>query len=341
MVVRSCASRWHCRVCNAQPERWTRRSVSFSIDPPAALRCHWLCHSSVLQGPSHPRRFFRASPALYSVQYSTGAHPSGGRGNDFPTEAKAASASTSTPSSSSSLLLLSKADMFAQSRIANYVKRLLEFSVASGKANGSASGSAKGLRTPFAAALSCPMTEEERHQYAPSLSTLAAEPLWVSSLQVPADVLVKGTLCRVHVSAVGIAGDEKMAYVAACMHAERCLDALSVPLFTSAQRQHQRVVQAMQEGRSAPEVDAQPAEFSHTQLPAPVCITAVKGARLVPLPSYQPTPTVPRVEKRGVAGPGGSCGPVRRRSLQNFTPRYATDPFLSVTLGEMFWSCSC
>lgn len=344
--MHGCPSRLHSRTRGIQWSRGLKRLFSPGTNSTTPLR-RWtrLNNDGSLLPWSPSRRLFSASLPLHPPQCSTGCSVAAGAADctrqpssgSVPASFATPASPTSTSPPSAALQLFEKADMFAQSRVTNYVKRLLEYAVASEQTGDTPVG---GTPTSHRLRLSSTpprrITEAERQQWSASLAAVAAvEPLWTSVLQVPADVLRNGSLCRVEVSAVGFAADEKTSYVAACMHAERCLDALNIPLFTSAQRQHQRVVQAAQEGRTAPEMDAAPMEFSSVQLPHPVLVTKVARGGPTPLRSYQPAPMNNKAERRFSSGAARGGIPRGRRSPSNFHPRYARDEFLTVTLGEM------
>lgn len=135
-------------------------------------------------------------------------------------------------------------DVFAQSRLSNYAKRI------------SSQPMEKTIRTV---------------QLVSPSATAVPRHLMRVELLVPVDLLLKGKLERSHVLAIGMAATEREALIAASMHAERCLDALSIPLFSAESRQQKRVEELRKDGRWAPQVQDPPAELGEVVLPPPVC----------------------------------------------------------------------
>nr|CAJ17007.1 hypothetical protein Tb11.0320 [Trypanosoma brucei brucei TREU927] len=141
---------------------------------------------------------------------------------------------------------------------------------------------------------------------------------------VPAEAYVSGVLQRTALRAVGYAQREKDAIIAACMHAERCLDSLAIPLFTSERLQRKRVEEAKREGRYAPSPGDPVRELRLSELPFPLLYkcsaackpTEMKGKFSV-LRSYQP-----------------DYHTVKRR-YEDFSRRSGGDPFLRGVAGEL------
>ncbi|KPI83436.1 hypothetical protein ABL78_7522 [Leptomonas seymouri] len=271
--------------------------------------------------------------------------------------------STHTPQK---LLFLPAADSFAQSRIKNYVKRIMATPAPEGTAAASASGKGKHSSASTASfsvadALPRKLTTEEKKRYAAAAELL---PVWISSFELPVDVFVNDRLTRRYITATGFAAEAKTSAIAACMHAERCLDALRIPIFTSQQRQHQRVLQAQAEGRTAAEVADVPYEMSQVVLPAPVCLPPGASAQSTHrLSSYQPKcvqnvhSTVGGTAAAGPASSASAEGRARRdsgtaggrrplphrpaaagrhqRRCDNYTTRYSGDLFVNTPLNEL------
>lgn len=157
------------------------------------------------------------------------------------------SSSASTAASSPLLHcgLISTLDVFAQSRITNYAKRISTSPL--GKSSSSIS-------------LAKPLYNLKK--------------LFRMDLQIPVELFYSGRLERSQITATGLAIQEKDALIAACMHAERCIDALSIPLFSAEGRQRKRVEELRQEGRWAPMPHDPPQEFSTENLPPPICFVS-------------------------------------------------------------------
>ncbi|KPA85421.1 hypothetical protein ABB37_01729 [Leptomonas pyrrhocoris] len=286
-------------------------------------------------------------------------------------EPPGASASTSFTAVSNApppprrLLFLPAADSFAQSRVKNYLQRILATPAPEGTMAASSTGksSKTGATTnsfSFADVVPRKLSAEEKELY-----TTIAEPshAWTSSFELPVDVFVSDRLTRRYITATGVAVEPKTSIIAACMHAERCLDALRIPLFTSQQRQHQRVLQAQAEGRTSAEVSDVPHELSRVVLPPPVCLPSGASAQTTQrLASYQPRrernahPTArgsssagsgfdTSAESKG-ADNGTSGGHSRpphqrrntkkpRRRFDSYVTRYGGDPFVRTALNEL------
>lgn len=209
-------------------------------------------------------------------------------------------------------------DHFAQSRIANYVKRV--------------SGAA------------CTKTSKE---LTVARGNEKEARLVQVTMSIPVDAFYSGVLERSSIIAVGLATTERSALVAASMHAERCLDALGVALLSEG-RQAKRAKELLACGRWAPSPHDSPSEYSEVQLPPYVLLTP-------PWLAISPTPdstALPDPHQRNARLPGEqpfqahhqqqrlqqhhSHQPHRRgRRSQNFTRRSGwCDPFAS-TASEM------
>nr|CAJ2476246.1 unnamed protein product [Leishmania braziliensis] len=246
---------------------------------------------------------------------------------------------------SGALVHLTQVDMFSQSRIKNYIQR-----VTTPTGNNNCSSRSVGVAT--APRL---LSDAERTVYAAKIGRGCAEKVWISSFDLPVDVLVNAKISRQAITVTGLAMEAKLATVAACMHAERCLDALSIPLFTSERRQHQRVLQAEAEGRTAPEITAEPLELSSLQLPLGVFLPAATSAEVIreagKTRSFQPLQTSSTPTSRGRDGEVGTTsgastqdqstrpyrGLLRRpaRRWDAIKPRYGAEWFIRVTLEEL------
>lgn len=141
--------------------------------------------------------------------------------------------------------LVSQLDVFAQSRVTNYAKRICTSPV-------SKSSSSVCLAKPLY-----------------SLKKIVR-----MDLQIPVELFYGGSLERSQITATGFAELEKDAFIAACMHAERCLDALSIPLFSAAGRQKKRVEELRREGRWSPMPQDPPQEFSTDNIPPCICFVS-------------------------------------------------------------------
>lgn len=278
--------------------------------------------------------------------------------NELRTSATSATAPRRTVES---LLFLPNADAFAQSRIKNYMQRLRTSAAPAVSETASLSGGQNHVSTTSSTSdvATHLLSKEEIQGYGLSEELDQA---WLSSFQLPVDVFVDDRLARRHITAAGVAADAKTSVIAACMHAERCLDALRIPLFTSERRQHQRVLQAQAEGRTAAEVTDVPHALSQVTLPAPVFLPPKASAQTPQrLVSYQPTRTAgitgagstASAASTRVSGPGrdGAGGPhlpphqqPRHRHAkqrkppkrhENYTTRFGSDPFLQTTLTEL------
>ncbi|CBZ28467.1 conserved hypothetical protein [Leishmania mexicana MHOM/GT/2001/U1103] len=195
----------------------------------------------------------------------------------------------------------------------------------------------------------------ERTEYADHIGPALVANVWISSFDIPVDVLVDAKISRQAITVTGLAMEAKLAVLAACMHAERCLDALNIPLFTSEQRQHQRVLQAQAEGRTAPEVTAEPLELSSVHLPLGVFLPAATSAEAIQAAgrtrSFQPLQTSSALTNYGGNGgasttsgsstKGGGAQPgkglLRRpaRRWDMVKPRYGAEWFIRVALDEL------
>jgi hypothetical protein len=196
---------------------------------------------------------------------------------------------TATPPHQS-FQILPAADSFAQSHVKNYVKRILS-SPAPERTEVATLGSCVDISTSASPSVvdvvPRQLSTEERRLYAP---TLDMTPAYVSSFLLPVDVFVKDRLTRCHITVTGLAADAKTSVIAACMHAERCLDALRIPLFASERRQRQRVLQAQAEGRTAAEVSDVPLELAQVLLPPPVALpSGATSSTTERMASYQLT----------------------------------------------------
>ncbi|CAJ1990248.1 hypothetical protein conserved [Leishmania donovani] len=255
-------------------------------------------------------------------------------------------------SSRCALVRLSQVDTFSQSRIKNYIQRVsrpLEGCTSMLFGSGG-SGRSFGVETNPRL-----LNAVERAEYADHIGPALVRNVWISSFDIPVDVLVDAKISRQAITVTGLAMEAKLAVLAACMHAERCLDALNIPLFTSEQRQHQRVLQAQAEGRTAPEVTAEPLELSSVHLPLGVFLPAATSAEVIQAAgktrSFQPLQTSSALTNHGGDGgasttPGaatqrGSARPGKgllRRSARRWDivkPRYGAEWFIRVALDEL------
>lgn len=155
--------------------------------------------------------------------------------------------STAGASSNPSLTcgLISTLDVFAQSRVTNYAKRI---------------SSAPLVKHSSSVALAKPLYNIKK--------------LIRMDIKIPVELLYSGNLERSQITATGFAVLEKDSLIAACMHAERCIDALSIPLFSADGRQRKRVEELRREGRWAPMLHDPPHEFSTERLPPPICFVS-------------------------------------------------------------------
>ncbi|GET90021.1 hypothetical protein, conserved [Leishmania tarentolae] len=249
------------------------------------------------------------------------------------------------------LVNITQVDTFSQSRIKNYIQRVARplegcASMFSGNGNGRSFGTEVTPRL---------LTAAERPEYAAHIGPTLVEKVWISSFDIPVDVLVDAKMSRRMITVTGLAMEAKLAVLAACMHAERCLDALNIPLFTSEKRQHQRVLQAQAEGRVAPEVTAEPLELSSVHLPLGVFLPAATSAEAIRAAgkarSFQQLQTSSgptnygrdggaRTTSRASTQDGSSRpgkGLLRRppRRWDMVKPRYGGEWFIRVTLDEL------
>ncbi|KAK7200966.1 hypothetical protein NESM_000155900 [Novymonas esmeraldas] len=241
------------------------------------------------------------------------------------------------------LIVRAAGDVFAQSRIKNYLQR-----VASTAASCAAPAPAHttGRSTASPASISTTprrLNSEEVGRYSQWISGKASETAWISYLDLPVDVLVESEFSRQVVTAVGVAVDAKMAVVAACMHAEYCLDALNIPLYTSERRQRQHALQAQAQGRTAPELGAAPMEMSSVKLPCGVFLPDATTADIVKKAAtwrtFQPTPPPPPASA-APSTPGTSAVPPRgrrraQRHWETRSPRFGTGVFLRSVIEEL------
>lgn len=137
--------------------------------------------------------------------------------------------------------MLRTLDMFAKSRILNYLSRQMTLG----------DDSVKGA-SPFC------------------ITKTQDKVFFQAELLVPVEALVSGVMQQTKLRAVGYAQKEKDAIVAACMHAERCLDELGIPLFTSDRLQRKRAEEAKRDGRYAPMPGDPVREVHVSELPFPV-----------------------------------------------------------------------
>ncbi|KAG5500428.1 hypothetical protein JKF63_03521 [Porcisia hertigi] len=252
----------------------------------------------------------------------------------------------------SALVRLDQADTFSQSRIKNYLQRVGTLSdVRSSTVCGGSNGR-------WCARVENPprqLSGAERAEYAPLIGCASAEKAWISSFDLPVDVLMDANIRRQTIKVTGLAMEAKLAVVAACMHAERCLDALNIPLFTSERRQHQRVLQAKAEGRTAPEATAEPLELSSVQLPRGVFLPAATAAEAIRAAGktqpFQPSPTFSAPMGRVSDGEANTASDpstrgrgawsrkhhLRRpaRRWDAIKPRYGAEWFVRVALEEL------
>ncbi|KEG09257.1 hypothetical protein DQ04_05531060 [Trypanosoma grayi] len=142
--------------------------------------------------------------------------------------------------------VLGTLDIFAKSRMLNYLSR--HTSAADDEVGGDSSR--KG--SPFA------------------VTKTPDKMLYRAELLVPVEALVSGVMQHTKLWAVGYAEKERDAIVAACMHGERCLDAVGIPLFASDRLQRKRVEEARREGRYAPMPGDPVREVRIDDLPYPV-----------------------------------------------------------------------
>ncbi|KAG5474341.1 hypothetical protein LSCM1_03121 [Leishmania martiniquensis] len=251
------------------------------------------------------------------------------------------------------LVRLTQVDTFSQSRVKNYFQRVAAPSAActftaAGRSDRS-SGGGRGVETP-PRLLSGP----ERAKYAALIGPVVPENMWISSFGLPVDVLVESKISRQSITVIGLAMEAKLAVVAACMHAERCLDALNIPLFTSEKRQHQRVLQAAAEGRTAPEITAVPLELSSVQLPLGVFLPSATFAEAVRVAgksqSFQRVHTSLETSRDRNGGASSTLSTSTRgqrsrskngllsrsvRRWQAVEPRYGAEWFIRATLEEL------
>lgn len=254
------------------------------------------------------------------------------------------------------LVLVSHADSFAQSRIKNYVHRVQGAAASAASGNTAAVSSITGFGVVDVTPRQ--LSAEEAGRYTAPVNLSKA---WVASFDLPVDAFVDGSLTRRPICVTGLAMGPKMAVIAACMHAERCLDALRIPLFTSERRQLQHAQQAEAEGRTAAAITDLPREFAQVELPAPVCLPAGASSNAAhSRPSYQPNPKSFLAGKSGASASGSaslatpstdSVSPqhltrkqqvemARRRRLprrrsENYCTRYSGDVFMRTTLAEL------
>ncbi|ORC89700.1 uncharacterized protein TM35_000112340 [Trypanosoma theileri] len=222
--------------------------------------------------------------------------------------------------------VLEKLDMFAKSRMLNYLTRYTD-----------------------------PQDDSNRRASPFSVTKTADKSFFQAELLVPVEVLFSGVMQQTKLRAVGYGKMEKDAIVAACMHGERCLDALGIPLFTSERLQRKRVEEAKREGRYAPMPGDPVRDLSLSDLPFPVL--------------YKPMDTdeTTNIMNKGVSGssssssssvgngnaktkslrnPGGTRSyPVlqsyqpdyytKKRRYNDFSRRCGGDPFLRGMAGEL------
>eukprot|EP00796_Vickermania_ingenoplastis_P008317 gene8317-5829_t len=212
-------------------------------------------------------------------------------------------------------------DLFAQSRITNYVKRITSGAL-----------------------------QKRVERVALAKKMRGADALVRVDVVIPVDVLFQGALERSQVTASGLAATERDALIAACMHAERCLDAAGVQLFSAEGRQRKRAEELRQSGRWAPLPQDAPSELAEVLLPPPVCYAPALAEEAAA--GAAPGLPVPHSAKRNARMAGeqpfqpaqhpshhtSRHGGVRRRQRsKDFSRRYGSDPFASMqgTANEM------
>ncbi|CCD15449.1 unnamed protein product, partial [Trypanosoma congolense IL3000] len=202
----------------------------------------------------------------------------------------------------SDVCLVESLDVFAKSRMLNYLSR-------HSPGNTAGEGAVAKRASPFIVSR------------VPDGTNFRAEVL------VPVEVFVSGVMRCTNLVATGFARLEKDAIVAACMHAERCLDALGIPLFTSERLQRKRVDEAKREGRYAPLPGDPVRELRPNELPFPLLYKAAAGG-----------------EGKFAAGDGSPHPRLRsyqpdyhttKRRYNDFTRRFGGDPFLRGVAGEL------
>lgn len=237
-------------------------------------------------------------------------------------------------------------DIFAQSRVRNYITRV----AAPNGANG-ANTTVADVKVEVCASAGADKAEGN--------DAVKGGAPFKATLILPVDVLEDNAVRRQEIRAVGFGVDERSARVACCMHAELCLDALGIPVFTSERRQRERAAKARKEGRCAPLLsEAAPKELSSLALPPPVRFVAAHTAEPavngsphaeasrkrchgvptkalygeVKLTSYQPNyqPYPERGRHRGL-----SRGARPRRRYEQHAVRYGPDVFFT-QLSEEF-----
>lgn len=221
-----------------------------------SARCDLTAHISFFFYHEFPSGLLfqkRTQTCVAGLVVASRQHPCADRGLlkkdlELSSSDKSSTDSSPTVTSATSVLtcgVVSQLDVFAQSRVANYAKRICTSSLSK-----------------------C------------SSSICLAKPLYNlkkmvrMDLQIPVELFYGGSLERSQITATGFAEQEKDAFIAACMHAERCLDALSIPLFSAAGRQRKRVEELRQEGRWSPMPQDPPQEFSTDSLPPSICFVS-------------------------------------------------------------------
>ncbi|KAF8275851.1 hypothetical protein TcYC6_0014200 [Trypanosoma cruzi] len=203
--------------------------------------------------------------------------------------------------------VLKKLDVFAKSRILNYLSRHL------------------------------PAGDEITRRASPFLITKTSDnALYQAEMLLPVEALISGAMQRTELRAVGYAQREKEAIIAACVHAERCLDALGIPLFTSDRLQRKRVEEAKRDGRYAPMPGDPLREVHLSELPFPVWFKAEAGGD---------EETGEDAKCASAQRKSGSYYPALRsyqpdyhttkRRYNDFSRRCGSDPFLRGVAGEL------
>ncbi|RNE98672.1 hypothetical protein TraAM80_08633 [Trypanosoma rangeli] len=192
-------------------------------------------------------------------------------------------------------------DVFAKSRILNYLSRHL------------------------------PVKEDNAQKASPFVITKTSDKaLYQAEMLLPVEALLSGVMQHTKLRTVGYAQKEKDAVIAACMHAERCLDVLGIPLFTSDRLQRKRAEEAKRDGRFAPMPGDPLQEVRLSDLPFPVWFKAEAGgdarsasaqqaseASYPALRSYQPNYHT------------------TKRRYNEFSQRFGGDPFLRGMAGQL------
>ncbi|RNF17731.1 uncharacterized protein Tco025E_04767 [Trypanosoma conorhini] len=199
-------------------------------------------------------------------------------------------------------------DVFAKSRILNYLSRHL------------------------------PAEQDNARRASPFLITKTPDKaLYQAEMLLPVEALLSGAMQRTNLRTVGYAQKEKDAVVAACVHAERCLDALGIPLFTSDRLQRKRAEEAKRDGRYAPMPGDPVREVRLSELPFPVWFKAEAGG------DARTSADAGRASAQ--RAPGVCCYPALRsyqpnyhttqRRYNDFSRRCGGDPFLRGVAGEL------